>query len=280
MAPRRLRVDARRSAVAWQSTADGRGCLSPVFGACRSISVASARSRDCPTRLAQRRSARSASTGDPGPPDPPSRRPTITMSARARPRAMTRSVGANRPEAVGAVDRSIHPRPERDLRLVPTRRAHDREVLPVGPLDAALVAARTTDVPHVIAALSRCSTARAAARAALGIRGECLLRVVLLIGRRVDEIDSTVDAGDRPISVGHGCSSGARGRVVHRVEGDPIGSQESGRSGAGSRAPATQVPMWSPCCGRTGSFVRRRIQRVQESDIASDIAARGVGWRA
>ena len=42
-----------------------------------------------------------------------------------------------------------------DLRLVAARRADHREVLPVGPLDAALVAARATDIAHVVAAFSR-----------------------------------------------------------------------------------------------------------------------------
>lgn len=186
------------------------------------------------------------------------------------------SVGTHRPEAVGAVDRSIHPRPERDLRLVAARRAHDREVLPVGPLDATLVAARTTDVPHVVAAFSCSSTAGATARAALGIRGECLLRVVLLIGRGVDELDSTVDAGDRPISVGHGAPPGrvVAWYAVRRATLSTVGKAGGLAQEAGPQRPRCRCGV--PVAGRTGSFVRRRIQRVRKSDIAAQRA----GWRA
>lgn len=54
------------------------GCPSPVFGACRSVCVASARSRDCLTRLAQRRPARARRDRGSG-----TFRPAITMSPRA-----------------------------------------------------------------------------------------------------------------------------------------------------------------------------------------------------
>src|SRR6185312_7987683 len=123
----------------------------------------------------------------------------------------TRSVRADRPEAVRAVHGAVHPRPERHLRLIAARRAHDREVLTVRSVDGPLVAARTTDVLDVVTTVAGGAPTGPAAGAALRIRRESLLRVVLLIGRGVDEVDSTVDAGDRPISVGHGAPPG---RVV------------------------------------------------------------------
>ena len=186
------------------------------------------------------------------------------------------SVGADGPEAVGAVDRSVHPRPERHLRLVSARRTDDREVLPVGPLDAPLVPTRATDVAHVVPALTRRSPAGAATRAALGIRCEPLLSVVLLIGGGMDEVDSTVDAVDRPISVGHGAPPGRVGRRDAPAEGGPIGGRESARSGARSRAPATQVPMWSPCCGA------HRFGSAGQDTTGPKIGHRTprAGWRA
>src|SRR6185436_3174905 len=61
------------------------------------------------------------------------------------------SVRADRPEAVGAVDRAVHTRLERHLGLVAAGRADHREVLACRPVVAALVAARAADVAHVVA---------------------------------------------------------------------------------------------------------------------------------
>src|SRR5206468_745335 len=71
------------------------------------------------------------------------------------PRDPATSVGADRPEAVGAVDRPVHARTERHLRLVAAGGADDREVLPVGTIDASLVAAWPADVTDVVAAVAR-----------------------------------------------------------------------------------------------------------------------------
>src|SRR5512133_2935826 len=61
-------------------------------------------------------------------------------AARSRPR----SVGMGLPEAVGAVDRSVHARPERHLGLVAALGAQHREVL--ARRARALVAAGSTEV--------------------------------------------------------------------------------------------------------------------------------------
>src|SRR6185312_10789681 len=100
-----------------------------------------------------------------------------------------------------------------------------------------------------------------AAGAALRIRRESLLRVVLLIGRGVDEVDSTVDAGDRPISVGHGAPPG---RVVAwctcgRAAVSAVGKARGLAQDAGPQRPRCRCGV--PVAGRTGSLVRRRIQR-------------------
>jgi hypothetical protein len=103
------------------------------------------------------------------------------------------------PEAVGAIDRPVHPWLERDLGLIAARRAEDREIL-AGRSLAALVAARSTDVSEVrFAAVSSGSPAGAAAGAALGIRDEPLLHIELLVGGGVDEFHAAVDAGDGSI---------------------------------------------------------------------------------
>src|SRR5690349_3258683 len=162
------------------------------------------------------------------------------------------SVRADGPEAVRAVDRSVHPGSEGHLRLVATGRAHDREILAVRAVDAPLVATRTTDVLDVVAALTGCAPAGSAAGAALGIRRETLLRVVLLIGRGVDEVDSTVDAGDRPISVGHGAPPGRVGRVVRlrRAAASAVGKAGGLAQKAGPQRPRCRCGV--PVAGRTG----------------------------
>src|SRR4028119_2287480 len=52
--------------------------------------------------------------------------------------------------------------------------------------------------------------AGATARAALRIRGEALLRVELLVGCRVDELDAAIDAIECSIDVGHDAPPRAR----------------------------------------------------------------------
>jgi hypothetical protein len=59
----------------------------------------------------------------------------------------------------------------------------------------------------------------------------------------VDEIDATVDAVDRPISVGHGAPPGRVGSARCACGGRPDRQSGKARSGETSRAPATQVPM-------------------------------------
>ena len=135
---------------------------------------------------------------------------------------------------------------ERHLRLVAARRADDREVLAIGALDAPLVAARAADLADVVAPIAGRAPAGAAARAALRVGCEPLLDVVLLIGCRVDELDAAVDAVQGPISVGHVAPPGAMVGWV-RCGGRPHRQSGNARSGERSRAPATQVPMWSPC---------------------------------
>ena len=56
---------------------------------------------------------------------------------------------------------------------------------------------------------------------------------------------------------------------VRSAEGDHIGSRESEGLAieAGPSDPGADVGV--PVCGRTGQFVRRRIQRLRKTDIAS-----------
>ena len=69
---------------------------------------------------------------------------------------------------------------------------------------------------------------------------------------------------------------------VRSAEGDHIGSRES-EGLAIEPGPATQVPMSESLpAGRTGQFVRRRIQRLRKSDIAGGppgvAAGPTMGW--
>ena len=68
---------------------------------------------------------------------------------------------------------------------------------------AALVAARATDVADVIATIAGGPSAGATAGAPLRVAGEPLLRVVLLVGGRMDEFDAAIDAVQGSIDVGH-----------------------------------------------------------------------------
>ena len=92
---------------------------------------------------------------------PHRRRGRSLLGPRVPSRTARISVGANRPEAVGAVDRAVHAGLEGDLRLVATGRAHHREVLAVGAIIAALVAPRAADVSDVVAAVAGSSPAGA-----------------------------------------------------------------------------------------------------------------------
>jgi len=150
------------------------------------------------------------------------------------------SVGLDLPEAIGAVDGAIHARLERDLRLVAAGRADHGEVLTGNVLVAALVAARPTDVADVIAGLTTRPPAGTAAGAALRVRGEALLDVVLLISGRVDELHPTVDAGQRSVDVGHETflSSGAM-RGPSRVRDGHDGRRDGADA---SERPAPRYP--------------------------------------
>src|SRR4051794_36049545 len=75
-------------------------------------------------------------------------------------------VGLDRPEAVRAVDRAIHPRLERYLGLIAAGRAENREVLAHRTVVTALVSARPSDVADVVAAVAARPSAGSAARAA------------------------------------------------------------------------------------------------------------------
>jgi hypothetical protein len=134
--------------------------------------------------------------------------------SRARPRARP-SVRLDLAEAVRAVDRSIHTRLERHLRLVAARGADDGEILAGGPVVASLVATGPADFADVVAGVARRAAARSAARAALWVRCEPLLCVELLICGGMNEFHPTVDTLDRSVDVGHGaCSSPARCREI------------------------------------------------------------------
>src|SRR5437773_5089173 len=104
-------------------------------------------------------------------------------------------------EAIGAVDRPIHARPERDLRLVAALRAEHGEVL--ASRGTALVASGTAEVGGGVAGVARGTAAGAAAHAPLRVRGEPFLRVEALVVGGVDEFGATVDTGQGSIGVGH-----------------------------------------------------------------------------
>ena len=187
-----------------------------------------------------------------------SRGPTDRQSGRL-------SVGPDRPEAVRAIDRPIHPGLERHMRLVAAGRADDREVLAARAVIAALVAARAADVADVVAAVTRSPAAGPAARAALRVADEPLLDVVLLVSGRVDEFHAAVDAVQGSIDVGHVAPPGAvdpRG-ARRRATASTDGICVVWRLGAGAARP--RLSMWSPCLGAHRFVVRRRIQRLPES---------------
>lgn len=195
------------------------------------------------------------------------------------------SVGLDLPEAIGAVDGPIHARLERNLRLVATRRTDHGEVLAGDVVLTSFVAARTADVADVVACLATRPPAGSTAGAALRIRGESLLDVVLLIGGRVDELHPAVDTGQRSVSVGHEAflSSGRSwpgrsgrphrqtgrcgcvGKVRRRYPGAVMESLSSGRTGCSMAAPYTDV--LKPALHGAGDG----IGRIPESPM---------GWRS
>jgi len=73
----------------------------------------------------------------------------------------------------------------------------------IGPIIAALVSTRPADIANVGAPIAHCPTTGPATGAALRITHETLLRVVLLIGGGMDELDAAVDAGKGSINVDH-----------------------------------------------------------------------------
>src|SRR4029079_13154828 len=95
------------------------------------------------------------------------------------------SVGMGLAETIGAVDRSIHARPERHLRLVAALRAQNREVLAVR--GGALVAAGPTEVGCCVARVARGAPAGTAAHAPLRVRCKALLGIEALVVGGVDE---------------------------------------------------------------------------------------------
>jgi hypothetical protein len=128
----------------------------------------------------------------------------VGLGHHARPRSIRRaSVWLHLTEAIGAIDRTVHAGLERDLGLVAAGRADHGEILPGDAIVAALVAAGPPDLADVVPGVASSPSTRPTARAALGIRRESLLLVVLLIGRRMDELHPAVDACQRSISVGH-----------------------------------------------------------------------------
>ena len=134
---------------------------------------------------------------------------------------------------------------------------------------AALVAARPADVPDVVAGLSAGPPAGATARAALRVRREPLLDVVLLVGGRVDELHPAVDAGQRSVDVGHEAflSSGAVVTVPVRPMGGHRRRDDADASG-GRPAPRTQVPFMESLCRAHGFDGRSTIHRSPESGVA------------
>ena len=177
----------------------------------------------------------------------------------------------------------------------------DREVLPGDVIVAALVAARPTDVPDVVAGVAAGAAAGSTARAALRVRREPFLYVVLLVGRRVDELHPAVDAGQRPIGVGHqsflsscacspvtprawtsadGTLRGASGRPAPRYPGADMESlfrgapvARSARPYTESKNPALQPTTGPPDGAPCGGIGDRDIRPVTMS-------RRDSGWRA
>jgi hypothetical protein len=155
-------------------------------------------------------------------------------------------LGMNDAEAVGAVDRAVHMRPKRHLGLVATTRADDGEVL-----SRASIAAFSA---WTLAGITHGAAGGSAARAALGVRNEPLLRVELLILGRVDELGSAVNTGQGSIDVRHVLPPGAERSEptvpggTNRTAPDPQG----GATGEARRVRSTVCGSICACLGRSG----------------------------
>src|SRR3954451_17411956 len=174
------------------------------------------------------------------------------------------SVGLDGPEAIRAVDRAVHARLERDLRLVSAGRADDGEVLAVRPVVTALVAAWAADVADVIAGVAGRATAGATACAALGFADEALLLVVLLIGRGVDEFHAAFDTAQGSIAIGHESRPPGARRYAERF-----------RVGTTAVRPGERAMMEETGAPTHRSPVRGRIQRVAKRGCRRPCDARG-----
>src|SRR5947199_4529999 len=135
----------------------------------RPSSAAMGRGRSMAGRASPCGEAGTATDIEPAKPFGCERRPGVTSALRR--------VGLHRPDAVGAVDRPVHPRLERHLGLVPARRAEDREILTHRAVVAALVATWASDLPDVVAGLAARASAGSTARAAFRVADEPLLNV-------------------------------------------------------------------------------------------------------
>src|SRR5690348_16678953 len=104
---------------------------------------------------------------------------------------------AHQPEAVAAVDRPRSGGPERDLGLLAATRAGRVEELARATGIAASAAISVARAAH------RGAPLRATRRAALGRRGESLLREELLLGGGEDEVNATIRTLQHLVGVGH-----------------------------------------------------------------------------
>ncbi len=155
-------------------------------------------------------------------------------------------------EAVGAVDRPVHARLERDLRCVSALRADHGEVLAGRPVVAALVAARAADLASVVSTrLADRPTRCPAAGAAFGVRNESLGCVELLVRSRVNELNATVQAGHVSIGIRHlkrpphGHRRFAVSQPARPVTGhSKTKSVASGEPGAARPRCSAEVPVW------------------------------------
>ena len=180
------------------------------------------------------------------------------------------SVGLDLAEAVRAVDRPIHSRLERNLGLVATRGADHGEVFARDPIVSPLVASGSPDISNVRSGIAAGPPAGSTARTAFGVGREPLLHVVLLVGRRMNEFDSAVDAGERPIGVGHVALPLPCSRL-RSATGRGIGGRDFAKSvgRAGAAYPGADV---ESLFGAHRCVRRRRIQRVEKSGLAATAA--------
>ena len=96
---------------------------------------------------------------------------------------------------------------------------------------------------QVVAGLAGGTPAGSAAGAPLGLRGEPLLSVELLVGGGMDELNPAIDAREGSIGVRHGLPPQAPAAVA-RPAGSGLGGARGGvESWEESGARTTQVPM-------------------------------------